>query len=391
MSRLPKKPLDQVAVVSAGDPAPQGAESFSPDGDPFVRMQDVGRCGRTDNLIETADRINPTVALQLKRFPRGSILVPKSGASIRLNHRAILGIDAFVVSHLAVIIPKPEMNARYLYYWLCSVDLSKIAHETDFPSLRLSDLARMEAPCPPVEEQEETVRLLDEAEGLRKLRAESDHRTADLIPALFHEMFGDYVKNPVQLLSDVSEVVSGIAKGRHLEGKQTVTVPYLRVANVQAGHLDLTAIKTIEALPSEVDYLSLRHGDVLLTEGGDFDKLGRAALWEHDLENCIHQNHIFRVRPLQDVLNSVFLTAYLQNPKAREYFLQCAKRTTNLASINMTQLRNLPVPIPPIERQNWFAARIVEFDGLKSQQLLSHGRLDDLFQSLLYRAFQGEL
>ncbi|MCJ7674587.1 MAG: hypothetical protein MUO33_05485, partial [Sedimentisphaerales bacterium] len=116
--------MSQIAVVSAGDPAPQTKDDFAPDGEPFVRMQDVGRYGHTDNLTETADRISAPAALNLKRFPKGSILVPKSGASIRLNHRAILGVDAFVVSHLAVIIPKAVINGRFLYYWLCSVDLS---------------------------------------------------------------------------------------------------------------------------------------------------------------------------------------------------------------------------------------------------------------------------
>jgi len=257
--------------------------------------------------------------------------------------------------------------------------------------LRFSDLEQIEMPIPLRSDQERIVRVLDEADQLRRLRVEADRRTADLIPALFHEMFGDLTANPVQPLSNVSEVVSGIAKGRQLNGRTTVIVPYLRVANVQAGYLDLSEIKTIEALPSEVEYLALRRDDVLLTEGGDFDKLGRGALWEHDLEDCIHQNHIFRVRPTKGVLDSVFFTAYLQSPKARDYFLRCAKRTTNLASINMTQLRNLPVPIPHIGRQSVFTACVAEVRAMEAEQTKGRHWLDDLFQSLLYRAFQGEL
>src|SRR5437016_2040043 len=105
MTRWSTKPLGEVAQVTAGDPAPQRSEDFSDDGVPFVRMQDVGRFGQTTRLTDTRERRSGSASSKLKRFPAGSILVPKSGASIRLNHRAILGVEAHVVSHLAVILP----------------------------------------------------------------------------------------------------------------------------------------------------------------------------------------------------------------------------------------------------------------------------------------------
>src|ERR1051326_1539430 len=91
----------------------------------------------------------------------------------------------------------------------------------------------------------------------------------------------------------VCDIVSGVTKGRKLDGRETATFPYLRVGNVQADHLDLSIIKEIEIPPDELEQYRLIPGDVLLTEGGDWDKLRRSAIWTGKIENCIHQNDIF--------------------------------------------------------------------------------------------------
>lgn len=290
-----------------------------------------------------------------------------------------------------------KVKNRFLFYYTITPDFIQYLTErtsgASYPALSDSIVKSALLPLPPLPEQERIVRLLDAAEELRRLRAAADRRTADLIPALFYDMFGDpnVALHPVPELAIVAEVVSGVAKGRQFNGRHTVTVPYLRVANVQAGHLDLTEIKTIEALPSEVEELALKRGDVLLTEGGDFDKLGRGALWEADMPDCIHQNHIFRVRVEKTKLLPIYFASLLQTPFAKAYFLSCSKKTTNLASINMTQLRRLPVPVPPLIEQRQFAARVAEIRALETQQAVSRRRLDDLFQSMLHRAFRGEL
>ena len=258
---------------------------------------------------------------------------------------------------------------------------------------KVSEVAKIPIPVPPLAEQERIVALLDEANALSKLRAEADTRTATLIPALFHEMFVATRRSPFPRvpLRELGDVVSGVAKGRKFNGRLPVEVPYLRVANVQAGHLDLSEIKTIQALPEEIKELSLRRGDVLLTEGGDFDKLGRGAMLDHDLPNCIHQNHVFRVRVFSEKLDPMFFAKFLLTDEARGFFLGCAKKTTNLASINMTQLRSLPVMVPPIQHQRAFSTRVAEIREMEAAQAASRQQLDALFQSMLHRAFNGEL
>ncbi|HEB56484.1 MAG TPA: restriction endonuclease subunit S [Gammaproteobacteria bacterium] len=151
-------------------------------------------------------------------------------------------------------------------------------------------------------------------------------------------------------LCDVADVRTGIAKGKK-DLKDPVSVPYLRVANVQDGHLDLTVIKNIYVEPHQIERYRLKDGDVLMTEGGDFDKLGRGDVWKGQIDPCLHQNHVFCVRPNQKIILPYFLSSLSGSSYGKFYFLSCAKKSTNLASINSTQLKEFPVLVPPISEQ----------------------------------------
>lgn len=163
-------------------------------------------------------------------------------------------------------------------------------------------------------------------------------------------------------LEDIADVRTGLAKGK-TGLKDPVELPYLRVANVQDGHLNLAEIKTILVERDQIDRYRLRRGDVLMTEGGDFDKLGRGDVWREQIPLCLHQNHVFVVRPDQDRLDPGFLAAMAASEHGRNYFLSCAKRSTNLASINATQLNAFPVLLPSLEEQREIAAALAVWDA----------------------------
>ena len=364
----------------------------------FVRITDITQAGELRHEEPTFVP-EGTPELDDYELKDGDVLIARSGATVGKSYiHHSFGERAVFAGYLIRFQPDtskvlPRFIGAFLQtpaYWQ---QLNSHKRAVAQPNVNAKQLASLVLPMPPLAEQERIVKLLDEADALRKLRAQADRRTSELIPSLFHEMFGESTKKPLARvrLEQIAEVVSGVAKGRKFNGRQPVEVSYLRVANVQAGHLDLSEIKTIQALPEEIAELALRKGDVLLTEGGDFDKLGRGAMLEQDLPNCIHQNHVFRVRVEQSKLNPVYFAKFLLTGDARGYFLGCAKRTTNLASINMTQLRALPVLLPPLTLQNEFAGRVSEIRTLQTEQAASRRRLDDLFQSLLHRAFNGEL
>lgn len=188
------------------------------------------------------------------------------------------------------------------------------------------------------------------------------------------------------LFSDIATTAGGVTKGRTLKGK-TACYPYLRVANVQRGYLDLTEVKDIEIAVTELERYALSPGDLLITEGGDWDKVGRMALWQGEIAPCLHQNHVFRAQLRSaDCLRDWVLLYF--NSAAREYFAQASKQTTNLASINMRQLRSCPVPLPPLAEQKRIVAKVNELmalcDALEAKLTQSRSDADTLAAAIVH-------
>lgn len=179
-------------------------------------------------------------------------------------------------------------------------------------------------------------------------------------------------------LGDLTEIATGVTKdAKREQGTDLLEVPYLRVANVQRGELDLSDVSSIRVPQSVADRLRLVHGDLLLNEGGDRDKLGRGWVWQGEIGWCIHQNHVFRARPLSPALQPKYLSWYA-NEVGRAWFERHGRQTTNLASISRTMLSALPVALPPSEEQR----RIV---GAIEEQLSRLDNADRLIESALRR------
>ena len=158
-------------------------------------------------------------------------------------------------------------------------------------------------------------------------------------------------------LAEIAAIKGGITVDSKRSDPSARCVPYLRVANVQRGYLDLAEMKSIDAPATDIDALRLMSGDVLFNEGGDRDKLGRGWIWEGQLPECIHQNHVFRARPHSAEISSK-LISWWGNSFGKSYFQREGKQTTNLASINMTKLSTLPIPIPPLAEQHRIVAEV---------------------------------
>lgn len=167
-------------------------------------------------------------------------------------------------------------------------------------------------------------------------------------------------------LKNVALVQTGITLGKHYGQTPVELRPYLRVANVQAGRLSLETVKTVAVPASEIANSELRAGDVLMTEGGDIDKLGRGCVWQGEISECLHQNHIFAVRPDQRLLLSDFLALLMGSRHGRTYFEITAKQTTNLASTNSTTLGSFPIELPTVtEQQQILNAVSIDTSGLE--------------------------
>lgn len=169
------------------------------------------------------------------------------------------------------------------------------------------------------------------------------------------------------LFEDVAVVTGGVTLGRKLGGRKTITLPYLRVANVKRGELDLRVIKEVTVEEKEVERYRLRNNDLLMTEGGDWDKVGRTAIWRDEIPICLHQNHIFRARLRSKEICPLWFVRYFNSLDGRGYFESASKQTTNLASINMRQVRNCPAPFPPLAEQRRIVAKVDQLLALVDQ------------------------
>lgn len=196
-------------------------------------------------------------------------------------------------------------------------------------------------------------------------------------------------------LDQLADVTGGVAKNEKEAGGQGMrVVPYLRVANVQRGYLDLAEIKMISAREQDISDLRLIKGDVLFTEGGDRDKLGRGWVWAGEIEECIHQNHIFRARLALRELRPELLS-YSGNSYGQIWFRHNGKQSVNLASISLGVLRQFPVPVIPLDEQGAIIEAVQEkvsqIDAMETEVERGLARAARLRQAILKAAFEGKL
>lgn len=383
--------LGEIARVSAGQSAPK-ENSFSKVGIPFVRAGSLVKL--LDGLDETNLELienDTAIKLKLKTQNKGTILFAKSGMSCMKGHVYVLKNNAYAVSHLACVYPT-KCDSSFLSYYFKYNQPNRLIKDESYPSISLIDIENIEIPLPPLDEQKRIAEELDKISGLIAKRKNQLEKLDLLVKAKFVEMFGDPVTNPMgwkeEKLGYISHVISGITKGRKTKEQELMEVPYMAVSNVKSGYIDTTNIKTILATKSEIQQYKLLEDDILMTEGGDPDKLGRGAIIKYPPLNCIHQNHIYRVRLDRKYVLPEYFSEYLQQPKSKQYCLWCAKQTTGIASINMTQLKGLPVVIPSINLQNQFAEYVTKV--LQTKIKLQHGleQLETLYKARMQEYFE---
>ena len=297
---------------------------------------------------------------------------------------------------IKVLQPKENILPPFLYYGT-QYSVAKMpnrGYARHYQYVEKEDL-----PVPSLPEQERIVARIEElfsqldagVETLKKTKAQlSVYRQAAIT-----EAFSVENNTPNVCLSDIAQIIGGITKGRDLSGTETIELPYLRVANVQNGYLDLSEIKTIKLRVDEKERYLLKPGDVLYTEGGDRDKLGRGTVWRGEIKDCVHQNHIFKARVDQSKAIPVYVALWSMSTPARNYFYQKGKQSVNLASINKTVLSALTLPLPTLEKQreiiNHIESRLSVCDSIEQTVDAALHQAEAMRQSILKDAFEGKL
>ncbi|MDD2541054.1 MAG: restriction endonuclease subunit S [Desulfuromonadaceae bacterium] len=380
-------------IVSGGTPDTQNPEYWD-GGVLWVTPAEISQS--TIIINDTARKISLAglSSSGARLFPEGTVILSSRAP---IGKVAIAGKEMCCNQGFKNIICSDSLFNKYLFYYLRSRTeyLNSLGRGATFKELSKSIVENIEIPLPPIDTQRKIAAILDKAQELIDLRKAQIEKLDDFLRSVFLDMFGDPVTNPkgweVDRLDNVAEIVSGVAKGRKLVNQQTVFVPYMRVANVQDGHLVLDEIKQIEVLPSDVTKYALLDGDLLATEGGDPDKLGRCAIWEGQIKECIHQNHIFRIRLQTNKVMPEYVSFLMGSKHGKKYFLRSSKQTTGIASINSTQLKSFPAFLPPLPLQQQFAAIVEKTEQQKTLMQQSLTEMENNFNSLMQRAFRGEL
>ncbi|MEQ1873943.1 MAG: hypothetical protein ABL953_09465 [Ilumatobacteraceae bacterium] len=299
-----------------------------------------------------------------------------------LSKSYLASSDGVGSSELIVLRPKRSLDSRFLWYLTLSRPFIEWAIATSYgvkmPRTSWSALGNFDVSPPSVPRQREVVGLLDSVIGqIDVLIAEQLHLAAlaqERLWVSISKVLGARVGGEADLLESgllpcpapwrlaqlrqVARIQSGLTLGK-VYSEPVSELPYLRVANVRDGEINTEDVSTVAVPIAVAARHTLRAGDVLMTEGGDNDKLGRGAVWDGRIEPCLHQNHIFAVRPGSELL-AEYLSALLTSSWGRAYFTATAHQTTNLASTNRSKVGRLPIPLPLIERQHEIVAFVRE-------------------------------
>lgn len=269
---------------------------------------------------------------------------------------------------------------------------TKTSSGSSIKNIKKSGLEEYPLDLPGFEEQRRIVELLSRAESIVRLRREAQQKAAELVPAIFLEMFGDPRTNtkslPVYALGDlmVSPPTLGtMAKPSENQAKWLD----LRVANIQGGKLTLDDRKWLDLSEKEIDRFQLVAGDVVLARAiGSLDHLGKAVVVYPD-SDWTFDSHLMRLRfdPLR--LLPEWFVPYLSSEGGRAEFLKHTRHSAVQFNINGKEIRKLQIPLPTLEAQKVFCARTEEIRSITTQQAAATAKSEAVFQSLLSAAFKS--
>lgn len=354
---------DLAEVVGGATPDTSKPEFWQPPEIPWATPTDITAC---DGIrIASTERGLSKLGLEncsTRVLPASSCLMTSRATvgECRINTVPMATNQGF-----ASLIPKQETDPLFLYFLTAHIKPAavRLAAGTTYVEVSRREIRRIRCRVPQRPEQERMVALLLQADQALEAKKGEIRAAWRLKTALMQQLFtrgipgrhNRFIKTKwihapsgwdVVPLRQIAEIVSGFTMGRDLSGHDVVSLPYLTVINVQEGHLDLSCVEPVTVKVSEIEALLLQPHDVLMTEGGDRDKLGRGCIWRGDIERCVFQNHIFRIRFKPDSYHPELFHFLLQAWQAKNYFYAHAKQTSNLCTINKRELRRFSVPKP---------------------------------------------
>ncbi|MBD2517947.1 restriction endonuclease subunit S [Nostoc sp. FACHB-973] len=288
---------------------------------------------------------------------------------------------------------KIAANVRWVFYLLQSLKLEQFSITTGVPGINRNDVYRLQVFIPPPSEQHHIVEILDQADALRRMRAEADAKGDRILPALFIKMFGDPATNPMGWEEkQLSDLDIDFRYGTSVKCDSVINgLPVLRIPNILGGEINLDVLKYGELSSEEMNRLLLEQGDLLFVRtNGNPDYVGRCAVFDLD-EPYLFASYLIRARFPKNTVESRFIAAYLQTPSGRQGMLPFIRTTAGQSNISVEGLKKIPIFLPDLELQRNFVNQLDNLYKLRRQREQSKSILESIFQSLLSHAFSGEL
>lgn len=381
-----------VDIVGGGTPSKQNPAYWNGD-IPWVSVKDFKSSilsGSAEYITSEGVKNSATTIISA-----GNLIVPTRMA---LGKVAINIVDVAINQDLKALIIKDKgvVDRDYLMRALESKagEIEKKGKGATVKGITLDVLKNLEIPLPPLGTQKQIAIILEKADQLRKDCQQMEQELNNLAQSVFMDMFGDPVSNPkgwdVVELSSICEVKGGLQVTSKRSGNP-IEVPYLRVANVYRDKLLLDEIKTIRVTEKELERTSLCTGDILFVEGhGNKNEVGRASVWNGEIELCTHQNHLIRCRPFDSVIPE-YLSAYANSSSGRRQLLSMSKTTSGLNTLSTSNISDLKILLPPRKLQQEYLDKVscISKRRIDIQNLASE--YDLAFAALMQKAFSGEL
>jgi type I restriction enzyme S subunit len=311
-----------------------------------------------------------------------------------LNKVALPSSQGKCSTEIIPLLPAEDLDRNYLAYYLRSP--RTVAQITDrssgarMPRADMDFVLSLQIPLPHIEEQHRIVDLLSRAEGVVRLRREAQQKAAEVIPAIFIEMFGDPATNskgwPV---STLGEVLAAADYGSSTKASQTdAGLPIIRMGNVTtAGDLDLDDLKHVELSEKDADRFRLRKGDLLFNRTNSKELVGKTGLWDGRLD-AVAASYFIRLRARMESAHPTYLWAWMNSRHMKHVLFDTARGAIGQANINSRELRALAVAVPPLVLQEAFDGRVQDVESIRVQQAGSLGRARAVFEGLLSGIFR---
>jgi type I restriction enzyme S subunit len=383
---------DCCQVVGGATPKRNIDEYWSSPDVPWVTPKDVSKLN-SPVLEDAPEYISNEGFKKCAAFmlPKGSVLVTSRAP---IGNIAIAGRDMCTNQGFKSLIPRPDVDGRYLYYCMLarSENLQALGNGATFKEVSKKIVEEFEIPLPPIKEQKRIAAILDKADAIRRKRKQAIQLADDFLRSVFLDMFGDPVSNPKDFaIGTIRDFVETAKYGSSGKASETEgEYPMLRMGNITyKGGWDFKKLKYIDLTENDKDKYLAKKGDLLFNRTNSKELVGKTAVFEEEKPMAL-AGYLVRVRPNEHG-NNYYLSGYLNSSHGKKTLMGMCKSIVGMANINAQELQNIKITLPPIELQNRFEQIVKDVNCKVKKYDNSQNCLGDLFNSLSQKAFAGEL